>query len=71
MTLAESYKGRVLWLLERYSLDNEEIDPLCFYGWLSYAREDLVDYKNAYQHIKGWLEDYKINKNGSPKAATG
>ena len=55
-------KGRVIWALERYSLhhDIEGSDSaLCFYGWLLHKREDLVDYKNAYQQIKAWVEEFK------------
>lgn len=55
----DEFKGKVLWALRRYSLHHEEIDALCFYGWLINTREDLVDYKNAYQHIKPWVEEFK------------
>ena len=66
MTTVELSKGKVLWLLKGYSLYHKEIDPLCFYGWLSYAREDLIDYKHAYQHVKTWVDEFK---KGDPKAA--
>ena len=56
------FKGWVLWHLNRY-LPHHDIEgsdaALRFYGWLSQRWEDLVDDRDAYQHVKTWLEEFK------------